>query len=169
MDFLEIVHTRRSIRKFTEEKVSEQDISTMLHAAMVSPTAANSQSWRFIVIDDRAILDDMPKLSPYTTPAVGAPLAILVCGDTTAGRVPQYWPQDGAAAIQTMMLTARSLGLGTVWCGLYPNEEREQAFIKAFGLPGHILPLGLVVIGHPAQPFSYEDRYDETKVHRNHW
>lgn len=169
MEFLDIVHTRRSIRKFTDEPVSEKDVDTLLRAAMVSPTATNSQSWRFIVIDDKAILRDIPNIHPYTTPAAHAPLAILVCGDVEVGHAPEFWPQDGAAAIQTILLTARSLELGAVWCGIHPNVDREDAFMKMFGLPGTVRPLGLVILGHPLQPFTYEDRYDTAKVHHNHW
>lgn len=169
MDFLDIVHTRRSIRKFTDEPVSPGDVDTLLHAAMVSPTATNSQSWRFVVIDDKNLLKEIPKIHPYATPAAGAPLAILVCGDVEAGHAPECWPQDGAAAIQTMLLTARSLNLGSVWSAIHPFVEREDAFIKLFGLPGTVRPLGLVILGHPAQPFTREDRYDDVKVHYNHW
>ena len=169
MDFLDIIHTRRSIRKFTDEPVSAEDVQTLLKAAMVSPTATKSQSWRFVVIDDRNLLQEIPNIHPYTTAATHAPLAILVCGDVEAGRAPGFWPQDAAAAIQTMLLAARAINLGGVWCGIHPNEEREAAFIKMFGLPGTVRPLGLVILGHPAQPFTYEDRYDAAKVHHNHW
>ncbi len=167
MDILEAIHTRRSIRKFTPEPVSPEDVETMLRAAMIAPTARNSQCWRFVVIDDRALLDAMPTLSPYTGAAKSAPLAILVCGDTTA--CPDFWPQDAAAAIQNLMLAARALELGSVWCGLHPVEEREKLFQKAFALPAHIRPLGLVILGHPDQPFTREDRYDPAKVRYNRW
>ena len=114
-------------------------------------------------------MGDFPHIHPYAGPAADAPLAILVCGDVEAGHAPECWPQDGAAAIQTMLLTARSLELGSVWSAIHPFVDREDAFIKLFGLPGTVRPLGLVILGHPAQPFNRADRYDAAKVHHNHW
>lgn len=169
MDFLDIIHTRRSIRKYTDEPVTPEEIEILLRAAMVSPTACNSQSWRFVVIDDRALLDEIPRIHPYASYAAHAPAAILICGDTRAGKAPEHWPQDAAAATQTLMLAARALNIGSVWCAVHPDQGREASFRKLFGLPEQIRPFGLVILGRPAQPFSREDRYDPDKVHHNHW
>ena len=167
MDFLEIIHTRRSIRHFTQDPVSDSDVETLLRAAMAAPTANNYQSWRFVVIDARESLDAIPRLSPYAAMARKAPLAILVCGDAAVAK--DFWPQDCAAAMENILLTARALGLGSVWCGIHPTKDREEAFREEFGLPATIVPLGVVILGHPAQPFKREDRYDPSKVHHNHW
>lgn len=167
MDMLEIIHTRRSIRQFTSEPVNKKDVETLLHAAMVSPTAKNSQCWRFVVIDDRALLDAITLLSPYTGPAKTAQVAILVCAETELSG--GYWQQDAGAAIQTMMLAARALNLGSLWCGIYPAKERAEAFKQKFGLPQGVEALGLCLVGHTDQPLKREDRYDPEKVHYNHW
>ncbi len=169
MDFLDIIHTRRSIRKFTSDPVSGEDLEKILRAGMVSPTATNSQSWRFIVVDEREALDEITRIHPYAKPAADAPLAIVVCGDTNAGHAPEFWPQDAAAATQTMMLAARALELGSLWCGIHPHTEREEAFIKLLNIPGNIRPFALLIIGHPLQPFTREDRFDGAKVHHNRW
>lgn len=169
MDFLDIIHTRRSIRKFTPDPVSVEALEKILRAGMVSPTATNSQSWRFIVVDEREILDEITRIHPYAKPAADAPLAIVVCGDMDAGHAPEFWPQDAAAATQTMMLAARALELGSLWCGIHPHTEREDAFIKLLDMPGNIRPFALLIIGHPLQPFTREDRFDKTKVHHNRW
>ena len=168
MDCLEAIFTRRSIRKFTTEPVSEKALEILLGAAMSSPTARNRQTWRFLVVNDRKILDEIPSIHQYAGMTREAPLAIIVCGDSSDSDV-VFWPQDAAAAIQTMMLAARALDLGSVWCGIYPRQDRVDAFRSKFALPDAIQPLGMVVIGHPAQPFTREDRYDPAKIKYNHW
>lgn len=169
MDIFQAIRTRRSIRKYTNEPVSQADIETLLQAAMQAPTATNAQTWRFVVITDRNLLDTISVKHPYGKAAANAPAAILVCGDSTAGKSPEFWPQDASAAMQTLLLAARALNLGSLWIGIHPNVEREDIFIQLCGLPGNIRPLGLALIGHPDQAFSEENRYDPTKVHYNHW
>lgn len=170
MDVFEAIHTRRSIRKYTDEPVSDEAIKTILEAAMAAPTARNSQCWRFVVINDRALLEAIPTVHPYARMAAKAPVAILVCADTTVATQPDgYWVEDASAAIENMLLAARALELGTVWCGVHPVPERFAGMKQLFQLPDHISPLGLVVIGHPAQPFTREDRYDPEKIRYNGW
>jgi nitroreductase len=169
MDTLEAIHTRRSIRKYTEKPVPQELIKEMLSAAMSAPSAANAQTWTFIVIDDRKLLDEVPNFSPYAVMCHGAPLAILVCGDTTQEKVPGFWVQDCSAATQNLLLAAHALGLGAVWTGIYPMEDRISGFKNAFGLPEHIIPLGLVVIGYPTQKPEPQNRYKEEKIYHNQY
>lgn len=169
MDVLEAIHTRRSIRKYTEESISNEMIKELLSAAMSAPSAVNAQTWVFVVIDDRKLLDGIPEYSPYAAMVCGAPLAILVCGDTNKEIAPGFWVQDCSAAIQNLLLAAHSLGLGAVWTGCYPIEDRVESFRKAFALPEKVIPLGLVVLGHPAQEVAPVDRYNESKVYHNRY
>lgn len=167
MDALEAIHTRRSIRKYTEKPISSEVIKEILSAAMSAPSAVNAQTWTFIVIDDRKILDEVPNFSPYAGMCRGAPLAILVCGDTTQEKAAGFWVQDCSAATQNLLLATHALGLGAVWTGIYPMPDRISGFRKAFELPEHIIPLGLVVIGYPAQKPEPQNRYKEEKVYHN--
>ena len=169
MDTLEAIHTRRSIRKYTDEPVPQEKVKELLSAAMSAPSAVNAQTWVFIVIDERKLLDEIPTYSPYASMCRGAPIAILVCGDTTREKAPGYWVQDCSAAIQNLLLAAQALGLGAVWTGIYPMEDRVEGFRKAFGLPEHVIPLGLVPIGYPAQQPGPQDRYTEEKVFHNRY
>ena len=169
MDILSAIHTRRSIRSFTDAPVSEEAVKVLLDAAMIAPSAGNAQPWRFIVVDDPALLAQVPAINPYAAMAPKAPLAILVCGDTRAEKYPGYWVQDCSAAIQNMLLAALSLGLGTVWTGIHPMQDRVEAFQALHSLPEGVIPLGLVIIGHPAMGASHKSRYDAAKVHRNTW
>jgi nitroreductase len=169
MDTLTAIHTRRSVRSFTDEPVSEADLKTVLGAAMVAPSAGNCQCWVFLVIDDPKLLARAPEINQYAAMAAKAPLAVLVCGDTLVERYPGYWVQDCSAATENLLLAARAVGLGSVWTGIHPVQERVDKAKALFRLPENIMPLGLVVLGHPAKEQKYEDRYVEAKIRRNFW
>lgn len=169
MEFFEALRTRRSIRKYTAEPVAQEDVRAMLEAGMLAPSASNRQPWHFVVVDDRATLDRIAAEHPYAKMAADAPLAIVVCGDLDAEKTKGFWVQDCSAATQNLMLAGRALGIGSVWCGLHPVEDRVAPVRRILGLPDNIIPLSLVVMGHPAQDFSEANRYQEAKVHHNHW
>lgn len=169
MEALEAIFLRRSIRDYTEEKVSEADIKTLLDAAMAAPSAGNAQPWRFVVIDDRALLGRIGEINQYAAMAARAPLAIMVCADPSSEKYPGFWVQDCSAAIENLLVAATALGLGAVWTGLYPMEGRLPLARQIFGLPGHIMPLAIIVIGHPAAKPEPKSRFDPAKVHRNRW
>jgi len=169
MDALEAILTRRSIRQFTDQAVSEAVIEDLLRAAMSAPSAGNQQPWQFVVITDRQILDTIPSIHPYSAMLRQAPLAILVCGDEHLETHKGYWVQDCSAATQNLLLAAHARGLGAVWLGIYPRMERVTGLRKLLGLPEHVVPLALVAIGHPAEHLPPADRYDAARVHRNRW
>ena len=112
---LENIHARKSVRQFTDEPVSAEHIETMLRAAMAAPTAVNYQPWRFVVINERAQLDAMTEILPFAKMLKQAPLAIIVCGETTwfDGKENIFWQQDCSAATQNLLLAAEALGLGS--------------------------------------------------------
>lgn len=169
MDILTAIHTRASVRKYTGDPVSEEDVAILLDAAMAAPSAGNEQPWQFIVIDDRGVLEKIPEIHPYGGMAKNAPLAILVCGDRAAEKHPGFWVQDCSAAIQNMLLAAVARNLGAVWTGIYPVEERVAAFGELFGLPDHVTPLGLVILGKPDAKQEAKSRFRADRVRRNHW
>lgn len=167
MDTLTALHTRRSIRAYTAQPVSEQDIHTLLDAAMIAPSAGNARPWQFVIVDDKALLAEMPRLNPYAGMAPKAPLGIVICGDLQREKYAGFWVQDCSAAIQNLLLAATEIGLGTVWTGIYPVEERVTGFRSLLGLPEHIIPLALVVVGHHAGSGERKSRYEAELVHRN--
>lgn len=170
MDALETLFTRRSIRKFTEAPISDEDTRLLLRAAMAAPSARNTQPWRFIVVREQAQREAIAAFSKFAQMAPKAPLCIVVCAEPPTGDdAPEYWPQDCAAAIQNLMLAARAKGIGSVWTGVYPRMDRVKGAKEAFGLPENIMPLGIVVLGYPAQPFAEVDRFDEDKIHYERW
>jgi len=146
---LENILTRRSIRKYTDKPISEEDILDILKTAMAAPSARNLQPWEFIVIDNREILDKIPDIQPYTKMILQAPLAFVVCGNAKVSE--NYWVQDCSAATQNLLLAIHAKGLGAVWCGLYPNKERVDGIKKLLNLPENIIPLNIIPAGYPAE------------------
>ncbi len=169
MDTLDAIRTRRSIRKYLDQPVPEELIQKLLAAAMQAPSARNQQPWQFVVIDDRAILAEIPKFMPNAGMAGSAVLAILVCGDLDLEESEGYWVVDCAAAVENMLLAAHALGLGAVWCGVYPREQRMEGLRRLIGLPENVLAHSLVVVGYPAEQVPPQDRYRPERVRRNRW
>ncbi|MGB4428427.1 MAG: nitroreductase family protein [Thermacetogeniaceae bacterium] len=169
MDALEAILTRRSIRRYPAEPVAEDLIKKLLEAAMYAPSAHNQQPWQFIVIQDRQLLDKIPEFHPYSSMLKSAPLAILVCGDSSRFKSSYFWPQDCAAATQNILLAARALGLGTVWMGVYPKENLMEGLRTLFKIPEEIIPFSLIAVGYPAEEKLKPERFDEQRIHYNGW
>lgn len=169
MDALDCLHGRRSIRQYTEEPVSEENIRTILDAAMIAPSAGNAQPWHFLVIRDKAVMDKIPSIHPYASMASRASLGILVCGNPDEEKHKGFWVQDCAAATQNLLLACTAIGLGAVWTGVYPVEDRVLAFRELLGLPANIVPFSFLAIGHPKNDAILQSRYNEAKVHWDEW
>jgi len=169
MDAIDAILSRRSIRKYTTDPVPENLINQLLEAAMSAPSASNQQPWHFIVISDRDILDEIPKFHSYSDMLKEAPLAITICGDLQLEINKGHWVMDCSAAIQNILITATAKGLGTVWLGVYPEEERITGIQELLGLPKHIIPLGIVSIGYPAEKKPRANRYNPARIHYNRW
>jgi len=169
MEAIDAILSRRSIRKYTADQIPENVLDVLLKAAMSAPSASNEQPWHFVVIDKRSILDDIPNIHPYSRMLMGAPLAIAVCGDLLLEKGSGYWIQDCSAATENLLLAAHALGLGAVWLGVYPREDRVSGIRKLLALPEHIVPLCIVSIGYPAEIKPRSNRYDPERVHRNKW
>lgn len=170
MKAIETLFSRRSIRKYTAEPVSEQTLQIILEAAMSAPSAGNQQPWHFMLINDRKLLDQIPSLHPHSMMCREAPMAILVCGDPTLEKHVGYWVQDCAAATENLLLSIHALGLGGVWVGVYPRDERVTGFRRLLNIPEHVVPFALIPIGHPAeQKPPRPDRYNQSRIHTNTW
>ena len=169
METLKAISTRRSIRKFLSQQVSEDLIESILQAGMQAPSARNYQPWQFIVTTEREILDKIPKVHPYAEMMYQATLAILVCGDLKLEKSIEYCALNCAAATQNMLLAAHDLGLGAVWLGVYPREERMAGLKNLFILPDHIIPISLISCGYPAEDIAPEDRFKPQRIHQNQW
>jgi len=169
MDAMKAILSRRSIRQYTAEPVSEALVKELLEAAMSAPSAGNEQPWHFIVIEDRKILDDIPTYHPYAQMLKSAPLAIMVCGDERLEKYPGYWVQDCAAATQNILIAAQAKGLGAVWLGVYPTEDRVRALKALLGIPTPVIPFSIIAVGNPDEQKDPADRYDPSRVRRDRW
>lgn len=169
MDILKAIMTRRSIRKYQDKTVSEDQLQSILKAAMMAPSAGNAQPWQFVVVKDQQTQSKIKDINPYAAMAEKAPLGILVCGDLRLEKFAGYWVQDCSAAVQNILLAAHGVGLGAVWTGIHPIEEREDGFKKLFNLPQEVIPLAYVVIGHPDQNLKIADRFKPERVHYERW
>jgi len=163
MDAMQAILTRRSIRKYTAQPVPDELIKDLLAAAMAAPSANNQQDWYFVVVKSRQVLDELGKVHAHA-PVAGAPLAIVVCGDLQREQSKGFWVHDCSAATQNLLLAAHAHGLGAVWCGCHPRQERMAGVRQVLSLPEHLVPLALVVIGYPAEHKEPANRYDPARV-----
>lgn len=164
------IFKRRSIRKYKNQEIEKEKVKKLLEAAMNAPSAGNEQPWQYIVVDDKNLLKEMSKMSPYSKMTADAPLAILVCGDTSKEVYEDFWVQDCSAAVQNILIEAVELGLGSVWLGVYPLQDRVDYLKKLFNIKEeHIIPFALLPIGYPAQNTLDINRYKEDRVHYNKW
>ena len=169
MEALECIMTRRSVRKYTHQPIDRETIHKLVEAALYAPSAMNRQPWRFVVIDDRSILDAVQDFHPSAKMLVESPAAILVCGKDDPERQPHYWYIDCAAATQNILLAAHALGLSSCWLGITPQQERVEGMLKLIPLPEGIHPFALIALGYPADAPTQPERWDESRIHNNQW
>jgi len=159
---LDLIKKRRSIRRYTDEPVSDADVRAMLEAAMAAPSADNIQPWEFIVVRDRALRQQLAETHPWAAMCAQAPVVFVMCGH---GRQSTHWVEDVSAATENLLLAAAGLDLGAVWVGVYPNERSEEHVRRALSIPRDLRVLCLVPVGHPAESKSPHTKYNEGKVH----
>jgi len=164
---MEAIFARRSIRTYTGEPVSREVITELLEAGMAAPSSNNRKPWHFIVIRDRATLTKLAESHPHGKMLSEAAAAIAVCGDTTVS--PDFWIQDCAAATENILVAIAALGLGAVWLGCHPREDRVSAIKEVLGVPEHIGILSLLSIGHPGEKKEPRTQYDAKRVHNEKW
>ena len=170
---LENILSRKSVRSYTDEPVRRSQLDTLLRAAMAAPTGRDMRPWKFVVIDDKAAMAALADSLPYAKMLREAQAAVAVCGDLSVtddkGNPSTNWTFDCSAATENLLLAAEALGLGAVWTGVYPYEERVAAVKSALGLPEEIIPLALVPIGHSKGDPQPKDKFNKDNIHYNGW
>lgn len=163
--------TRSSIREYTAEAVSRTTLDSLCRAAMAAPTAKDQRPWKFVVIDDKAMLQELASALPYAQALKTAPAAIAICGDPTLmnedHRPTEWWVEDCSAATQNILLAAHSLGLGAVWLGVYPAETLVASVSNTLKLPSNLIPLSIVALGHPKGTAQPKDKYAKDNIRYN--
>ena len=180
---LEVIKARTSIRSFTGEKLTEDQIHTLLDAAMAAPTDANIQPWRFIVITDDEIKAGLYQGEKHKHMVTTAGAVIVVCGETTRMVKPRdaaedaepverpnnYWFEDCSAATENLLLAATALDLGAVWLSCYPTERIVDRIRAYLGIPSNVTPLAIVPVGYPAETPTPKDKWNPDNIHYDRW
>jgi nitroreductase len=170
MDTLDAINKRRSMRKYSPQKLTMDELTPLLEAAMAAPSAMNSQPWEFIVITDEKKLEELRMVLPYGK--FEAPAAIIVCGNHLKAKNPGswgFWVQDCSAATENILLAATALGLGSCWIGVHPIGLIKQGIRKVLKLPVGVIPFCAVYLGHPEFEKKGRTQFDESKVHCEHY
>ncbi len=157
---------RKSIRKFTDKVVEKELITKLLKAAMQAPSAHNQQPWKFIVVDDRELLDELSLASSGAWMLKDVNVAIVPLLIPTDAS-PHFAIQDMSAATENILLEATNLGLGSVWIGVYPLEERFNHVEKVLNIKNGIHAFSMIALGYPKYDKETRIRYDESRVHYN--
>ena len=163
---LDFIYRRRSIRKFSDQPVSQADLDQLLKAAMAAPTAMNARPWEFVVVTDPEVIRKIGNSLIFGNHHPAA--VIAVCGSTGVAKnlaTGYFWVQDCSAAMQNILLAATALNLGSVWVGVHPIRSFVRSISHILNLPKRITPLGLVYLGHPAEQKPARSQYDEKRVH----
>ena len=169
MDLFEAIRHRRSIRAYTRQNVSEEEVEKLIDAARWAPSAGNIQPWEFIIIRDAKIKQKLTTAALDQTFIEEAPIVIVVCADEVRSNegygnrgATLYCLQDTAAAIQNISLAAHALGLGTCWVGAF----REELVKKALNVPMNVRPVAIIPVGHAAEkPIARSKRPFREIVH----
>ena len=177
---LDNIHSRKSVRTYTDQAVSPEQVETLLRAAMAAPSGINLQPWRFVVVSDQAVKEKLA--GPRGGMIAKAPVVIVVCGQTTWTHKPfgqpdadeitepnRNWTADCAAATENLLLAAEAIGLGAVWTACYPYEERMAGTIETLGLPEDVLPYCIVPVGYPGGDDQPKDKWKPENIHYNQW
>ena len=163
---LQLIFSRRSIRKYTDQPVSEADITSLLQAGMAAPSAMNRKPWQLVVVTDKQTIGAIADAPPFSRTLGDAALVIVVCGDPS---VSDWWLQDCTLATENILIAAAGLGLGAVFLGCHGKAEREGPIRRVLGIPQEIGMASVLSIGHPAESKEPRTQYDPAQVHRNKW
>ncbi len=158
------IFTRVSIRRYLDRPVEKEKTEAILRAAMQAPSATNQQPWEFYVVLNREKLDALSRISPYAGMTKHAPAAI-VSAYRKECTVPEYAPIDLAIAMENLWLETDAQGLGGVWLGIAPQEERMRAVEEILDLPDHLRAFAIFPYGYPAEKRKQQDRFDRSRIH----
>ena len=164
---MDAIFKRASVRAYTDEPVSREQIEQLMRAAMAAPSACNQQPWEFFVTDNRETLAKLGDAVPYWRATKQAAWAIAPCMRRDGLPCGAFVQQDMGASVENILLEAAGLGLGALWMGVFPDQERIDIVSDAFDVPGEFTPYALIAVGHPAAEVvpGGPARYDESRVH----
>ncbi len=161
---MDAIYTRVSIRKYQDRQVEPDKTEAILRAAMQAPSAANQQPWEFFVVTDKEKLVALSQVHPYAGMVKDAPSAIVSAYRKDC-KLPDYAQIDLSIAMENLWLETCSQGLGGVWLGIAPIEERMQAVEAILELPETLRAFAVFPYGYPAEQRKQQDRFDRSRIH----
>lgn len=158
------IYHRTSIRKYKDKPVESEKIEAILKAAMQAPSACNQQPWEFYVVTDKEKLKALSEVHQYAKMVASAPVAIVIAyrEDVT---VPEMAIQDASIATTQLWLECDNQGLGGVWLGIAPIEERMKKAAEIINMPPEHKAFAVFPFGYPAEERKQQDRYKTEKIH----
>ena len=158
------IYHRVSIRRYQDRPVEKEKLEAILRAAMQAPSAANQQPWEFYVVTDREKLKALSETSPYAKMTKDAPVAIVPVSRRDCA-IPAYAEIDMSIAVENLWLETDAQGLGGVWLGIAPLEDRMKAVEEVLGIPSHLRAFAIFPLGYPAEERQQQDRFDAKRIH----
>lgn len=162
---MSIVFKRHSVRKFKDERVPDDLIENLLKAGMQAPSSCNAQPWEFIVVSKKEDKEAISKMHKFAKPAAGASHLIITLGNLNEAKVIGMIEQDLGACNENILLQATHEGLGAVWLGFHPIEDRTLRLKEYLNIPDYCIPFSVICVGWPESEGEVKLRYDESKVH----
>jgi len=159
------IFTRTSVRSFENRPVEAEKIEQMMKAACAAPTAMNQQAWEFYVVTNKETLQQIGNSSPYSKPTANAPAAVVICCNKDKLKVPEMADIDCAIAAENIWLECEALGLGGVFMGIAPFQDRMISLGKILNLPENLSAFAIFAFGYPKSKSPQKSRYDENKIH----
>ena len=159
------IFERQSIRKYLKEEITDEQLNNLLKAAMQAPSACNQQAWEFIIISDENDKIAISEMHRFAKPASNASKLIVVLGNLKKAKIKSMIEQDLGACCENILLQATYEGLGAVWLGFHPIEERSKKLIDYLNIPDYCIPFAVICVGVPAHESNVKIRYDESKIH----
>lgn len=151
MDVFEAIRMRRSIRAYENTPIPKEKIERILESARLAPSASNIQPWHFIIVSDAEKRKTLAK-APFARFLKEAPIVIVGCGDQKAS--PKWFMVDVAIAMQNMVLTATSMGIGTCWVGSF-DENQLREMLK---IPENYRVVALLALGYPRKKVDIQGK-----------
>jgi nitroreductase len=167
VDFEEVVNKRRSIREYASRDVSDEDILKIIRAGMQAPgSRLKAEPWEFVIVKNKQTLAELGRIKPRVA---NAPVAIVLVANIEMAFYKTVWQQDMGAAAENMLLEAVNLGLGGLWNGVAPDEDRMSKIGEIIGIDDitDLKPYCIITVGYPAEGWEnkFMDKFDEERIH----
>lgn len=167
METYEAIKNRHSVRNFSDKQISDEDLEKLIKVLMMGPSAVDIRPWEFYVIKSEEMKEKIRKAMPFGKYV--SPLIIIPCIKKVLHPMfkVEFATCDLSASIENLMVMASSLGIGSVWCAIYPSKDRIEEISKVLDCPKNLTPFGAVYLGYPSDKDKgkIKDKFDPKRVH----